>query len=86
MLKIKKMFRKTHWLTKFVIKYGVICATILLLTAAAVARMNEPLSLSMGSVSVYMFAEVIIFGLLIDVIAKRTGIDSDDGDDKEEKQ
>ena len=48
--------------------------------------MNEPLSLSMGSVSVYMFAEVIIFGLLIDVIAKRTGIDSDDGDDKEEKQ
>lgn len=67
MKNLKSTLKDTHFLTKFIVKFGTIIATLLLICAFFV----DSLASDMCVISVYLFSESIILGLLIDVIDKR---------------
>lgn len=71
--KLLKPFLNIHWSAKVIIKFGVIAADILLISACLCT--DKALSYMMAETSGYLFAEAVIGGLILDVIAKRMGIE-----------
>ena len=71
--KLLKPFLNIHWSAKTVIKYGVMAADILLISACLCS--DKALAYMMAETSAYLFSEAVIGGLILDVIAKRTGIE-----------
>lgn len=69
--KLLKPFFRIHWAAKAVIKFGSIIADILLISACLCS--DKELAYMMVQISVYLFSESVVGGLIIDVIAKRTG-------------
>ncbi|MBR5156211.1 MAG: hypothetical protein IKW59_00400 [Clostridia bacterium] len=71
--KLLKPFLNIHWSAKAIIKFGVMAADILLISACLCA--DKTRSYMMAETSGYLFSEAVIGGLILDVIAKRMDIE-----------
>ncbi len=71
--KLLKPFLNIHWSAKVIIKFGVLAADILLISACLCS--DKSLAYMMAETSGYLFSEAVIGGLILDVIAKRMGIE-----------
>ena len=72
--KLLAPFAGLHWSAKTVIKIGSIIADILLIMAFGILEQDAILARQMAETAAYLFSIGMIGGLLLDVIAKRTGI------------
>ena len=70
-----KAIKKLHWSAEKVLSYGLFAANLLLLLACLTNLYDVGLSIWMVQTAVYLFSESIIGGLLLDVIAKRMGLE-----------
>lgn len=68
----KPQKHSVHWAAKFVVKYGTLLSVITLAAGFVPAR-GSHLAISFCKTAVFMFAVSVIGGLLLDVIATRSG-------------
>ncbi len=68
-------FYHLHWSAKTVLKTGLYVSNALLLAAFAVSAFEHVLACQMAETSVRLFAETIVAGLFMDVVAKRMGLE-----------
>ncbi|MBE7021962.1 MAG: hypothetical protein E7414_01940 [Ruminococcaceae bacterium] len=71
--KLTASLKKTHWTTRFVIKYGTIASLLTLLTGFF-AGQGSHTAISLCETAVYLFSISMVGGILLDVIAARKGM------------
>ncbi|MBE7036524.1 MAG: hypothetical protein E7403_04445 [Ruminococcaceae bacterium] len=71
--KLSTLIHTMHWAAKLTVSFGSLAALFLLFIGFLLPRASF-LAISSGQTAVYMFSLSVCGGILMDVIAERTGI------------